>query len=112
MPASELALRAALLSASHISDLAIQERGKMLRHRRYLAPLDADLALLVLLDYEVDLGELVVRTVEVEAPLGPPSLLALQRRPEADLGDLDQIPYVLRRVPAGVEEPRDRKSGV
>src|SRR3712207_3834907 len=104
--ASELALRAALLSASHVGDPAIEERGKVLRHRPYLPPLDADLPLLVLLDDEVDLAELVVRAVEVEAPLGPPSLLALQRRPEDDLGDLDQIPYVLRRVPAGVEEPR------
>src|SRR5215210_1136928 len=100
--ASELALRPAPLAARHVSDLAFDQRGQVLRHRRYLTPLDADLALVgVLLDDEVDLAELLVWAVEVEAPLRPAALLALERGAEDDLGDLDQIPYVLRRVPAG-----------
>src|SRR5215216_2193409 len=104
--ASELALRPASLAARHVSDLAFDQRGQVLRHRRYLSSLDADLALGALLDDEVDLAELLVWTVEVEAPLRPAALLALERGAEDDLGDLDQIAYVLRRVPAGVEEPR------
>src|SRR5215203_266561 len=104
--ASELALRPASLAARHVSDLAFDQRSQVLRHRRYISPLDADLALGALPDDEVDLAELFVWTVEVEAPLRPAALLALERGAEDDLGDLDQIAYVLRRVPAGVEEPR------
>src|SRR5918997_4839611 len=102
--ASELALRPALLAARHVCDLVFDQGVEVLRHRRYLPPLDADLALPVLCDNEVDLAELLVGAVEVEAPLGTPSLLALQRRAEDDLGDLDQVPDVLRGVPPGVEE--------
>src|ERR687893_1512738 len=78
----------------------------MLRHRLYLPPLDADLALTILLYDEVDLPQLLVRAVVVQPPLRSAPLFALQGCPEDDLGDLDQVPYVLRRVPPGVEEPR------
>src|SRR5215212_8299877 len=83
----------------------LYERRQVFRHRRYLAPLDADLALLVLLDYKVDPAQLLVRPVEVQSPLGPAALLALQGRPDDDLRDLDQVAHVLGRVPARVEEP-------
>src|SRR5918997_4218638 len=104
--ASELALRPALLAARHVCPFVFDRGGGVLGHRGYLPPLDADLALPVLRDNEVDLAELLVGAVEVEAPLGTPSLLALQRRAEDDLGDLDQVPDVLRGVPARVEEAR------
>src|SRR5918998_1647990 len=46
--ASELALRPALLAARHVCDLAFDQRGEVLRHRRYLTPAVSELSLLVL----------------------------------------------------------------
>src|SRR5215218_3310047 len=88
----------------------LYERRQVFGHRRYLAPLDADLALLVLLDYKVDLAKLLVRPVEVQSPLGTAALLALQGRPDNDLRDLDQVTHVLGRVPAWIEEPGSRNA--
>src|SRR5215218_6429293 len=88
----------------------LYERRQVFWHRRYLAPLDADLALPVLLDYKVDLAELLVRPVEVQSPLGTAALLALQGGPDDDLRDLNQVAYVLGRVPARVEEPGPRNA--
>ena len=68
------------------------------------APLDADLALAVLLHDKVDLPELLVRPVEVQSPLCPATLLALQGCPDDDLRDRDQVTHVLGRA-AWVEEP-------
>src|SRR5918997_1233796 len=45
---SELALRPTPLAARHVCDFAFDQRGEVLGHRRYLPPLHADLALLVL----------------------------------------------------------------
>src|SRR5918993_1856660 len=56
--ASELALRPAPLAARHVCDFAFDQRGEVLRHRRYLPPLYADLALLVLFYSKVNIYEL------------------------------------------------------
>src|SRR5829696_1120854 len=86
--------------------LFVEEPGEVLRHRRYLGPLDIDLSLLTLGDDEVYLTQLVTRTIIVEAPLRPAPLLALKSRAQDYLGDLGQVPDVLRGVPARVEERR------
>jgi hypothetical protein len=44
----ELALGAALLAAGHVRDFVLYQLEQVLRHRRDLPPLDADLALPVL----------------------------------------------------------------
>ena len=67
--------------------LFVEEPGEVLRHRRYLAPLDIDLSLLTLGDDKVYLTQLVARTIIVEAPLRPAPLLALKSRAQDDLGD-------------------------
>src|SRR4051794_13098998 len=78
----------------------------MLRHRRYLPPLDADLSLLVLLHDEVYLTQLVVHPLVVQSPLCAALLRTLEGGTQDDLRDLGQVADVLRCVPARVEERR------
>ena len=74
--ALKLALFSFFLSTVLVRDLCVslfvEQPGEMLRHRRYLAPLYTNIALLVLLHDEVYLAQLVARPVVVEAPLGAP----------------------------------------
>src|ERR687897_485797 len=105
MPSTSLPLGCCRCLRSCLRLRLLYERCQVFGHRRYLAPFDADLALPVLLDYKVDLAELLVGPVEVQSPLRPAALFALQGSPDDDLRDLDQVTHVLRRVPAGVEEP-------
>src|SRR4028119_1835862 len=104
-PAARWRPRAPPPPPGHVRTFLLYQLEQVLGHRRDLPPLDADLALPVLSDYKVDSPELVVGTVVVEPPLGTPVLLALQRGPQDDLAYLHEVPDVLRRVPAGVEEP-------
>src|SRR4051794_26448299 len=108
--ALELALFPLLLSTVLIGSLSgsllVEQPGEMLRHRRYLPPLDADLSLLILLHDEVYLTQFVVRPVVVQPPLRPTSLRTLEGRAQYDLGDLSKVPDVLCGVPSRVEERR------